>query len=198
MLFRPITLSSVLFIAACCANITAHAQKTGFFLGGAAGRLDYNIDTSPQATGGLTVTGKDEKDTGWKVFGGYQFNKYIGAEASYVDLGKFSANGTARGLPFSVRVKTDGFGLALVGTLPLNDNIAFFGKVGGVRTKSKSTGSVTNAILSDNDHHNGSLVGVGIRYNFRSQVAIRLEAERFALGDGDSAIFYSLGAQYTF
>ena len=198
MLFRPITVSAILFSAACCASITAHAQKTGFFVGGAVGRLDYNIDTSLPVTGGLTATSKDQKDTGWKVFGGYQFNKYIGAEASYVGLGKFSVSGTASGVPFSARVKSDGLGLALVGTMPLNDNLAIFGKVGGVRTKSKTTGSVANVRVSDSDHHNGSLVGVGIRYNFRPQFAIRAEAERFALGDGDSVYFYSLGAQYTF
>lgn len=198
MLLKHFAVSAAFFSVACGVSVTAQAQKTGFFVGGAVGRLDYNIDTSPQATGGLNVTSKDEKETGWKVYGGYQFNKYIGVDVSYVGLGTFSAKGTTSGLPFTANVKTNGLALALVGTLPVSDNFAVFGRIGGIRTKSKATGTVSTVQITDSDYTNGSLVGVGLRYNFTPQFALRLEAERFGLGDGDSANFYSLGAQYTF
>jgi OmpA-OmpF porin, OOP family len=196
--FRQFILSAALVSAMGCAAVTAHAQKTGFYAGGAAGRLDYNIDSADLNANGARITSNDDKDTGWKVFGGYQFNKYIGAEASYTGLGKFSAKGTANGLPFSASARTDGYALALMGTLPLNDKLAFFGKVGGIRSKSKATASVANVKLTDSGHNNGSLVGAGIKYSFNPQFALRLEAERFGLGDGDHVYFYSLGAQYTF
>jgi OOP family OmpA-OmpF porin len=198
VLIRPIVLSAALCSAACFASIPAHAQTTGFYAGGAVGRLDYNIDTASFSTNSTRITSKDEQHTGWKVFGGYQFNNYIGVEASYVDLGKFQIGGTTSGVPFTAKADTNGFGLALVGTLPLNNKVAFFGKMGGFRSKSKATGSVGNIKIADSGHDNGSLVGAGVRYNFTPQFALRVEAERFGLGDGDSAMFYSLGAQYRF
>ena len=198
MRLKQFAAAAALFGVACGASVTAQAQKTGYFVGGAVGRLDYNIDTSPQNLGGATVTSKDEKETGWKVYGGYQFNKYIGADISYVGLGKYSIKGTVSGLPFTGSAKTHGLGLALVGTLPVTDNFAVFGRIGGIRTKTKATVSVASVRLSDDGYTNGSLVGAGIRYNVSPQFALRLEAERFGLGDGDSANFYSLGAQYTF
>jgi OmpA-OmpF porin, OOP family len=196
--FGKFALSAALFSAIGCASVTAHAQKTGFYAGGAVGRLDYSIDTADFNSGGARVTSKDDKAIGWRVFGGYQFNKYIGAEAGYAGLGKFSVKGTVNGSPFTASAKTDGYTLALVGTLPLNDKLAFFGKMGGIRSKSKATASAANVRLTDSGHNNGSLVGAGIKYSFNPQFALRLEAERFGLGDGDSVYLYSLGAQYTF
>ncbi|MFZ2989552.1 MAG: flagellar motor protein MotB, partial [Ideonella sp.] len=36
-----------------------------------------------------TLVSRDEKATGYRVFGGYQFNRYFGLEAGYFNLGKF-------------------------------------------------------------------------------------------------------------
>ncbi len=49
----------------------------------------YIIDDN---TGGSTKTKEfDEDDSGYKIYGGYQFNKIIGVEASYTDYGTMSS-----------------------------------------------------------------------------------------------------------
>src|SRR5438270_13797946 len=39
----------------------------------------------------------DDKDTAWKVFGGYQLTPHFAAEIGYTKLGKFKASGTGPG-----------------------------------------------------------------------------------------------------
>ncbi len=62
-----------------------------WYLGAGAGSSNFDIDT----TAGISVN--DDKDTGYKVFGGYDINRQFSVEAFYTDLGttKFSPAGEA-------------------------------------------------------------------------------------------------------
>ena len=71
---------------------------------------------------GFTTTSitDDDRHLGYKLFGGYEFDRYLALEAGYFDLGQFdfAANtipaGTYRG-----NLKLNGGNVDLVGTLPL-------------------------------------------------------------------------------
>src|SRR3990167_2113129 len=104
---------------------TAYADEPGFFYGGiSAGNARSDVDEAAVAAGvlgGAAVTGisSDERDNGYKLFGGYQLNRNIGFEAGYFDLGKTTFSATAPGGAFNNDTRMRGLNLDLVGTLPI-------------------------------------------------------------------------------
>src|SRR6185295_9260759 len=97
--FKPI--AAALIVAASLGATAAHAD--GLYGGAALGAGRYQDDVNGVSGAGNGVSGK--------VFGGYQFNPYLGLEAGYADLGHVD-NSTGR---------VDGRSeyLDAVGTLPL-------------------------------------------------------------------------------
>ena len=87
------TLGLVAFAA--IAGPFAMAEHTGWYVGGSGGQSRATIDdvriTNSLTVGGfnsITITDYD-RPTGYKVFGGYQFNKNFALEGGYFDLGPF-------------------------------------------------------------------------------------------------------------
>ena len=54
---------------------SALAQQRGFYIRGSLGQSEH----SDQCSGGAAGITCDDKDTAWKIFGGYQFNQYFAA-----------------------------------------------------------------------------------------------------------------------
>ena len=52
--------------------------------------IDHGRISSGLLSGGFTTTviNDDDRDTGYKLYAGYQFKKYFALEAGYFDLGK--------------------------------------------------------------------------------------------------------------
>src|SRR5688572_26874648 len=99
------------------------AQDGRFYLGGSFGQAEAEgicDDIRTLVTGIGTVSSCDEKDSAWKLFGGYQINRNVAIEASYFDYGSITANGQTFGVPFSVNGDATAFGVAAVGMLPLS------------------------------------------------------------------------------
>jgi OOP family OmpA-OmpF porin len=123
------------------------ADATGYFYGGlgvvqARADLDQPRMASQVLGAGLTVTSleRDERDTAYKVFGGYQFTPNFGLEAGYFDLGQFGLAATttpAGTLDGQVHVK--GFNLDLVGTMPLSDRFSVLGRIGALSARSRDS-----------------------------------------------------------
>lgn len=66
--------------------------NSGFYMGIGAGTTVYGDDDLMWNSGYYDL---DDADSGYKVYAGYQINKIVGIEASYVDYGTFAAyNGT--------------------------------------------------------------------------------------------------------
>lgn len=114
------------------------AQDTSHYYGGVSvglSRTDINV---PGLTTGLVpsvgsvpdVT-TDEKDTDYKLFGRYQFNRNIALEGGYFNLGKssFTANTSPAGT-LAGETKVHGINLDLVGTLPLTERLSALGRIG--------------------------------------------------------------------
>src|ERR1700675_4627989 len=73
----------------------AQAQETGAYAGLSIGQSEAkNVDCAS----GFSC---DKKDTAWKIFGGYQFMRYLAAEAAYTDLGKIKSNASLPGISAS-------------------------------------------------------------------------------------------------
>lgn len=64
----------------------------------------------------------DESDTGFKLFGGWMFNQYVGGELEYIDGGTVGDR--------DLGVDSTGVNLALKGNWPVTEQFDVFGKVG--------------------------------------------------------------------
>jgi len=184
--------TAVLVLSGLVAASQASAQ--GFYIGGSVGKSDFDDNNT---TGLITSGTVDGKDTGIKIFGGYQFNQNFGVELAYVDLGKASYSGFFGAAPVTGgTVKTSGLNISAVGTLPLGSGFALFGKAGLFTWEAKANDTTGGLPFSATDDGVDLSLGIGASYDFTKNFAIRAEWERFkAVGDID---LLSVGVVYKF
>ena len=179
-------------------NLTAAAHDAGFYVGGAAGQAKTDIDPAPFTALGAVVTENDERNSMFRIYGGYDVNKHLGIEVAYVDLGAFGVSGTIGGLPFTAFGDTTGYSIAGIGTLPLSERFSLFGSFGVFYSKVKAQASVAAVAGAAKDSDTDLTAGIGIKYGLSKNWAARLEATHYGLGDNGDAHSYTLGFQYKF
>src|SRR5205085_1339549 len=92
--------SGLLALTAIASNPAVADDDSGWYVGVNIGQSSAEIDEeriSDSLLGaGLSVSSfsKDDSDTGYKLFGGYQFNENFALEGGYFDLGKFGYTAT--------------------------------------------------------------------------------------------------------
>ena len=173
----------------------ALAQSESYSYGGVAlgqsrGQIDEGRISSRLIPPGVPITGQqtDERGTAWKAFGGYQFNRYIGVEAGYFNLGSldFTTTTTPAGQLLG-RTKVQGLNLDLIGYLPLTDKLSAMGRVGGqyARTRGDYTGSGAVGSFSNtpSERRGDIKAGLGLQYAFSPSFLMRGEVERYRIGD---------------
>jgi OOP family OmpA-OmpF porin len=182
--------------AGACAGTAVAEQPTGWYGGASIGRSAATIDDAAIRSGlarsGLGTASIDDRDrdTGYKLFGGYQFGPYLGMEAGLFDLGSFGY--TARTTPAGTLggdIRVQGLNLDLVGTLPLTDRFSLLGRVGVANTRTRGSFGATGAAAvpygSNSPSARATLpkLGVGVAYQFTESLSLRLEAERYRIKD---------------
>ena len=128
----------------------------------------------------------DEQDFGWKLFGGYKFNKYFAIEGGYFNLGEFgfTAN-TATGLLIG-NIRLQGLNLDAVGILPLTQKFSALGRVGVIYTEAKDRFEGPRATMSDPNPEKREAnykFGLGVQYDFTRALGLRGEWERYRVDD---------------
>ncbi len=169
-------------------------QAGSWYLGAGIGKSIASIDQQQIAAdlqnAGFTVNDvtRDRRDQSFKVYGGYQLLPYVAIEAGYFDLGDF--NFQADTVPMSMysgEVGIKGINLAVVGTLPLTDQLSALAKLGltynDSDTRFSSNGLVGVNAFSSSSHYTSHQFGVGLQYQFSHALALRLEAERYRIDD---------------
>lgn len=154
-------LSAALFAASLASAPAALAQAyAGASLG--ASKTDF-------------CAGCDNRGLGFKVFGGYKFNPYVAAEAAYVNLGEFKAEGNGA----YAKAKPSGAAGFLVVGLPV-DEAWIFAKGGVAYFDTKLSASIPGFIqFSDKDTSTGAAWGFGASYPVWRNLEVRAEWERF-------------------
>lgn len=177
------SIQSLLAVAALVFAGGAFAQQPGLssvYLGATLGQAEYK-----DGCNGLSDC--DEKDTAWRLLGGYRFNQYFAAELGYHDLGEVSASGAT--------VEGNAWELVGIAAYPVIDKLSVYGKLGGYRGELKATGGKeTNTDLT---------YGLGLQYDVIRNVGIRGEWQRYnKMGGGNvqetDVDVLSLGAVYRF
>lgn len=123
---------------------------------------------------------ENTRSEGWKVYGGYQFNRYLALEGGYVNLNDMTAtDGT-----LTVNVDTDGWTLGAVLSYPITDKLSVMGKVGAAYLLSdiNAKNGAAATVRSGDDSYEPNY-GVGVSYALLDNLSLRAEWERF---DGKS------------
>ncbi|HEX5311968.1 OmpA family protein [Aquabacterium sp.] len=174
------------------------AQAQSYYYGGISvgqsrSSLDEENITQQQIGSGLSVVNiqREERDTAYKLFGGYQFNRYYGMEVGYFYLGTphFSSTTTPDG-SLEGKVKIQGWNVDLLGFLPLTTNLSALGRLGAqyAKTSDRFTGSgaVVPADPNPTNHHGNYKFGAGLQYEFSPSFLLRGEWERYRVSDAMS------------
>jgi OOP family OmpA-OmpF porin len=198
---------------AAIASPFAMADDSSWYLGGNAGQSRAKID-DPRITSGLLAEGftttsitDDNHDTGYKLFGGYQFNRNFSLEGGYFDLGKFDFNATTTPAgTLNGNIKLRGLNLDAVGFLPFTEKLSGFGRVGlnyaDARDSFTGTGAINVVNPSPSKRDTNYKFGLGLQYAFTESLAMRVEAERYrindAVGNKGDVDLVSVGLVYRF
>jgi len=163
----------VVGLTAAVFTLPAAAQMTNdssaFYVGGSVGQS--KIKDCP---------GCDDKDTAWRLLGGYQFNRNFSAEVGYHNLGDFGG------------AKANAWELVGVGLFPVANQFGIYGKLGGHHSELKDGGSESG---------NGLTYGAGLQYDIMPALGLRGEWQRYdkVAGVSDSKIdVLSVGAIWRF
>lgn len=204
---------ATLLMLALVASPYAVAQESGWYGGISIGQSKAKIDdpriVSGLLSGGFSTTSisDDDRDTGYKLYGGYQFNKYFAIEGGYFDLGQFGFVATT--LPpgsLSGTIELKGVNLDAVGILPISEKFSAFGRVGlnyaEARDSFRGIGSVGVINPNPSKRDTNYKFGAGLEYAFTSALAIRGEVERYriddAVGNRGDIDLLSIGLVYRF
>ena len=190
------------------AGSAALAQDPGWYFGANFGRSRAKIDDS-RISGSLLVDGygtasidNRDRDSGFKVFSGYQFNRYFAVEGGYFDLGKFGfAMATVPPGTLNGNITVRGLGLDLVGFLPITQRFSAFARAGLNEARARDTFSGTGLVVvatpSARATNLNYAFGGGLQYDLTRAVAMRAEVERYriddAIGNKGDIDLYSVG-----
>jgi len=205
MILATMLCSGVLCTAEAAEPWMGGRMDTGLYLGGGAGYSKSNIDASGFA-GDV-----DDSDTGWKLFAGYQFNRYLAVEAGYYDLGKVSFSGrlTTAVPPFPAGTGTSGnfdskaYAVAAVVTLPVWGDLSLLARLGVARGEQEGDVTTGGIGASAKDETTELTYGLGASYAFARNLGIRAQWERFrvggeAVGGKNDVDLYSIDLLYRF
>lgn len=151
-----------------------------WYVGASAGQSD------------IDERGIDDDDTSFKVFGGYNFNRYFALEGAFVDFGELEDRGVG-GIKNELDV--DGFSFGAVGTYPISEKFSVHGKAGIYAWDLDANGAI--AARFDDDDDTDPFYGVGVSYHFTKNYSVVGEWERYEIDDFD-VDFVSVGFSYNF
>lgn len=166
----------------------------GWYAGGNIGRTRGQFDNptsiTPFVGPGFVVnsTSGDDRDKGYKLYGGYGLSRNFALEAGYFDLGRYSYtfNTTPAG-SFSGDMRVKGLNLDLVGILPVGDRFSVFGRVGAAFSRTNTTFTRTGLVplntSNPRERDTGLKLGVGMQYAVTDHWSVRAELERYGVKD---------------
>jgi OOP family OmpA-OmpF porin len=164
--------------------LAAPAARAEFLIGASVGQTNAAVDDQISF---------DADGTGWKVFVGFRFFKFLGIEGGYRDFG--SPGTSLAGV--SAEVEPRGVDVYGVGVLPIK-KLELWAKIGLIYWD--ETLSVTGAGTPQEDDDSGTdgAFGFGIAWKFADWIALRGEWEEFDLGAADDVRFLSVGVDFRF
>ena len=94
---KRIAAASLIVLSTLASQAFAQQPQRGWYAGISAGQSTADIDSAsvlPVIGATQSRVSTDDTDTGFKLYGGYRFNRHLAVEAGYADLGSFRATRT--------------------------------------------------------------------------------------------------------
>ena len=158
-------------------------------------------DTAPHAYVGMGVAAADNRAVdAWKldakIFAGYQFDQNLGVETGYTNFGRVGFHYPALDRTIDGATKGQSAYVAGTYTLPLNDRVAAFGKLGVQYSQRRYTSNVG----AFGEHDTGLYAGAGLQVKLTGNLALTGEYERYGKKKtiGAKADVFTLGLKYGF
>ncbi len=139
---------------------------------------------------GCAIT--DDSDSTLNINAGVNFNRFIGLEAGYVDLGEYGADFTVTRVTVSAEAEADYAYASLVLTAPFSDQFSVSARFGGVNANAEVTSAAAGVGIEFEDETTG-FVGASIDYRFNDHFSLQLRYD-----DLDAVDVTSAGIRYTF
>ncbi len=152
-----------------------------------------NVDSGINTT--TSTESLDEKDGAYKIYAGFQHNKYISGELFYTDLGSVNYSDSSNST--SIKSDSKSYGLSAVASFPLHKYFVPFAKVGIHKWDAKITGTSSSTSISISGDGMDPLYGLGINVPITESFSFRTEYEIYKF-DNDSYKLLSAGLIYKF
>jgi OOP family OmpA-OmpF porin len=108
--------------------------------------------------GTTKAKGESDRESGYGVFGGYNFTEQLAIEAGYRRLVSDDAG------------HLDQLSISAIGTIPLSNGFSVYGRLGVNRLAVKFDG--------DSGHINRGVYGIGMGYSFTPAISARIELQK--------------------
>lgn len=167
-----------LCVAATMATVSgaALAADSGFY-----GAVDIGQSKAKDACTGMPAgVSCDDKDTSYRLAGGYNFDKNFGAEISYTDYG----DATASAAGVSASVGATAFQIVGTGALPLDNQFSLTAKAGLASVDVDASATVLGVSAAASASDTNFVWGIGAQYNVTPSIGIRVNYENLGtVGD---------------
>jgi OOP family OmpA-OmpF porin len=134
----------------------------------------------------------DTDDSSYKFYGGFNFAKFLGFEASYRDLGTHQQTVNTS----IVDLDLEALDISARGRLPLGKRATLFAKVGYANITAEGSFDFNGVIESIDDDEWEMLYGAGIDVNLGDRFGLRAEWEEYDIDDTLNS--FSAGAFFRF
>jgi OOP family OmpA-OmpF porin len=190
MSLKKTTIAALMAVSGVVVSSASFAQAkpapvdTGFYVGASVGQTTSDC---PSGVGSC-----DDSDTGYRVFGGFRFNRNLAVEGGYAPLGEVSGS--------NLKLETNAWDLVGVGIWPISPQFSIFGKLGFYNAEAKASG-----VVSGKKSTTDLTYGVGAQFDFARNLGLRGEWQRYSAieapgglsGDSDIDVL-SLGVLFKF
>jgi OOP family OmpA-OmpF porin len=138
----------------------------------------------------------DAEDSGYKLFGGYRFARFLAVEGSYFDMGDI--DDSVLGFSFVADVK--GVDACAVARMSAARWLEFYGRAGIAYWDVEATvaDDDTGDRITRDDRGSGWTYGIGGALRINRHLALRVEWQVYELEQSDSVSFASLALEIGF
>lgn len=169
--------TAVMALALALASSYAYADGVGRF-GLGVGRAQVDFDDY----------GVKGDGTSWEALAGWEFNKYLAVEASYIYSGNIEDTVSVSGIgDVKLRANTKAITASVIGSLPIGDRFSVFARAGLLHWDSDLKGSVPGFSATASADGDDLLYGVGATAMVESAL-LRLEYRGAQIEDADLSL----------
>ncbi len=166
-----------------CFSQAARAEDSGAYLGAGIAWNPMMTACDNTVTTCNNVTTDSDRAAEPSLLVGYDFNKFVGIEGGWARLGSYKLQNTA-GTAFIGSVQGSAVTLGVKGGYKFHFGLSVFGKLGLAQVSTQYTPGPGWALTMNNSQKStGTLMGVGVQYDFNDTIGARFTFEDVTFSD---------------